>query len=315
MKMLISLFILVLSFSALADRGETKSFVFDGSQNSVELLLRGTKTHTEYRYEEYRTTCSRTETYYRTVCTPGGYRTVCRSTPRGNVCQTIPGPTQCHQRPEYRTVYYPCTQSRQIPYQVDDYQVEARVIVDVTNLSEVATPGEKINVTLTGDVLSYTVEGSKKFFVVKKKEDARATMNGSVKMIDGLLAVELIEAAPLLKALSLNNIKMNNDTLTFDLGQVESREKLGFELKVEKKKFLSSDKVLLDRALLDSEVEVTATAEGATAAVNVSNLGVELKDGKFEITAKAVLKLGGQLMNNKQYETLSASKSLIYKVK
>ena len=73
MKMLVGLLSLALSFASIASSGETKTFTYDGAQNSVELLLRGEKTHTEYRYETRTTVCYRTEIVgYRTVCTGSG---------------------------------------------------------------------------------------------------------------------------------------------------------------------------------------------------------------------------------------------------
>ena len=74
MKLVVGLLSLALSFSTLASSGESKSFTYDGSQDSVELILRGEKTHTEYRTETRTTTCYRTEIVgYRTICSGGGY--------------------------------------------------------------------------------------------------------------------------------------------------------------------------------------------------------------------------------------------------
>lgn len=312
MKMLVSFLAFALSFATLASSGEEKTFVYDGSQNSVELLLRGEKTHTEYRYEDYPDTCSRTEMAgYRTVCTGGGPMTQCHHGPHGPICRTIPGPRYCHQEPMYRTVYYPCTKTRKISFEVKDYDVEARVIVDVTKLSPEATPGETIKVTLNGDNLYYDAIGSKKFFVVKKKEDKRSVMNGSVKMIDGLLAVELVEAAPVLKAIKMSDIALNGSVLNFTVGESETRANIGFELKIEKKKLLGSDTELFNRELVLGEV----TVNEAVASVDVNKLGVELDSGKFELTAKTFVKLNGSLMNSKQFDSLSASKTLIYKLR
>ena len=73
MKMLTGLFALALSLGTFASTVDTKTFVYDGSINSVELLLRAEKTHTEYRVEHRQSTCYRQELAgYRTVCS-GGY--------------------------------------------------------------------------------------------------------------------------------------------------------------------------------------------------------------------------------------------------
>ncbi|WPU66274.1 hypothetical protein [Peredibacter starrii] len=314
MKMLICLMTLVASLNAFAQfrTSDSKTFVYDGSQNSIEVILRTEKTHTEYRYEDYTDTCSRTEMAgYRTVCTGGGSMTQCHPGPHGPICRTIPGPRHCYQEPMYRTVYYPCTRTRRIDFQVKDYDVEARVIVDVTKVSPEATPGETINVRLTGETLSYTATGSKKFFIVKKKQDERSFMNGSVKMIDGLLAVELVEAAPVLKAVKMSDIALNGSELNFTVGQAETRANIGFSLKVEHKKLFGSDTVLFDRELAQGEVAVNDTK----ASVDINKLGVDLESGKYELTAKTFVKVGGQFMNSDQFESLSASKTLVYKIR
>lgn len=314
MKKLLGIFSVALSFSAVASTVDVKTFVYDGSVSSTTLLLSAEKTHTEYRMEQRQSICYRNEFRgYRTVCTGGyggGYGRP------GRHPRPYPGPVgTCWTEPVYVTVSYSCIQTVSVPFEVKDYDVEARVNLDVNKLSSEATPGETFKVTLTGDQLSFDVNGSKKFFVVKRKEDIRSSMNGSVKMMDALLSTELVESAPILKALNLANIAIENGLLTFDLGPVENNANIGFALKITKKKLLGSDPVLLDRDLLDSEIEVKATSSGSEAGINVTKLGVELTDGKFSLTAKAFAKFNGNLMNSSQFNELSSSRTLIYKVR
>lgn len=324
MKLVTGLFSLALSFSALASTVDTKTFVYDGSVNSVELLLKAEKTHTEYRMEQRDSICTRQEIVgHRTICTGGGYGPgypgpgyPYPGPGRRGPGYPYPGPMrQCWSEPVYRTVSYSCVRTVSVGYEVKDYDVDARVIVDVTKLSPEATTGETFKVTLKGDILTFDVNASRKFFVVKKKNDIRSTMNGSVKMIDAVLAAELVEAAPVLKAIKMTNISIENGILNFDMGPVASLANIGFSLKVVKNKTFGSDTVLLDRELVSSEVEVNATANGSEAGINVNNLGLQLNNGKYSLTAKAFAKFDGNLMNSSQYEELSASRTLIYKVR
>ena len=318
MKILAGIFTLAMSFTALASTLDTKTFYYDGSVNSVELILNAEKTHTETRYENRRTTCFRQEV--------GGYRTVCTGGYPGSYPNPYPGPYyptpyphrnpgHCWSEPVYRTVPYSCVQTVGIPYEVKDYDVTARVIIDVTNLSSDITPGETFKVSLYGDVLSYDVVGSKKFFVVKKKQDVRTTANGSVRMLDGLLAAELIEAAPVLDAIKMTNIAINDGVLNFNIGPVSSTENLGVDLKVVKVKTFGSNTVLLNRELREGEITFAPTADGSIASVDVNRLGVELTGGKYNLTAKAFAKFNGSLMNSSQFSELSASRTLIYKIR
>jgi hypothetical protein len=304
MKILMGVMALALSFASLASTGESRTFNYDGSQNSIELLLRGEKTHTEYRYENRTTTCYRTEV--------AGYRPVCNGPyprPGGGMSPGI-----CYLQPVYRQVAYPCTQTVQIPFEVKDYDVDARVIVDVTNLSAAMTPGEKIVVNLMGDNLSVSTVGSKKFFLMLKKQDIRSNMNGSVKFLDALYAIEMIETSPILNALNMVNISLENDVLSFDLGPISNRANLGFSLNVTKKKLFGSDPVLFDRELDSSEMTINSTSTASFAKIDVDKLGVSLEDGKFSLTAKAFFKAEGTLMNASQFgDELEVSKTLIFK--
>lgn len=320
MKMIIGL-LAVLSFSAVASTVDTKTFDYDGSVNSVELLLKAEKTHTEYQTETRQSTCYRQEIVgYSTICSNGGYGPGYPGPgyPHPGPGYPYPGPYRgrsCWSQPIYRSVPYSCMQTVRVPFEVKDYDVDARVIVDVTNLSSEITTGEKIKVMLKGDSLTFLAEGSKKFFIVKKKQDIRESMNGNVKMLDGVLAVELVEAAPVLKALSLTSISMNDGVLNFDLGPNADSKNIGMDLKIVKNKFLGSDTVILDRELKASEVNVTTTEEGSVAGVNVKDLGVELKNGKYSITVKAFAKFSGNLLNPVQFDDLSATRTLIYKIR
>jgi hypothetical protein len=320
MKMFVGLLSLALSFVSIASSGETKTFTYDGTQNSIELLLKGEKTHTEYRYEQRTTTCYRTDMVgYRTVCsTNGGGYPGPRPGPGypGPRPGPRPGGQNCYQQPIYRQVAYACTQTIQIPFEVKDYDVDARVIVDVANMTGVTTLGEKFVVTLQGDDLSITTVGSKKFFLVLSKQSNRGSMNGSVKFIDALYAVELVEAAPVLKALTMTNISIENSILSFIMGPVADRANIGFSLNVTHKKILASDVVLFDRELDASEVILKAGNAGTVADVNIQQLGVILNSGKYALTAKAFFKAAGSIMNESQFgDTLVASRTLLYKIR
>ncbi len=309
MKLVVGLLSLALSFSTLASSGESKTFTYDGSQDSVELILRGEKTHTEYRTEVRTTTCFRTEIVgYRTICNGGGYP--------GPGPRPYPGGRNCYREPVYRQVDYPCQQTVQIPYEVKDFDVDARVMLDVSKISMEATPGESFTVSLLGDTLSLTANGSKKFFLVLNKQDIRSRMNGTMKFMDALYSVELIESVPVLKALKMTDISLANDVLTFGLGPVNNNPNIAFSLNIEKKKLFGSDEVLFDRELTATEIVIKASNTGSAADVNIDRLGVSLEDGKYSLTAKAYFKAKGSLLNASQYgDDLEASKTLVYKIR
>jgi hypothetical protein len=285
----------LLSLNSFAS-SQTKTFFFDGSQSSVMMTLQAEKTHTEYRLEQRRSTCQRTVVDYQTICSGG------------------PVP-QCTTRPVTRVIYYPCTITVSVPYEVKDYDVEAKVNLDVT-----AFPGgahsDTFKVTLDGDLLSVSAASSgAKYFVMLNKREISSAMSGSVKFIDAFFKASFIEAAPITKTLEMSDISLKDTLLSFKLGPVAARDAIGFSLEVKKAPILGSNTVLFDRELNASEIQLSSLGEGSAADVNIQRLGVELNSGRYLLTAKAFFKYSGTVLNSSQFETLSASRTLVYKVR
>jgi hypothetical protein len=299
MKIIVGLFTILISLSVFADSGETRSFLYDGSQSTVEMLLRGEKTHTEYRYERRQTTCSRREVMgHRTVCTGGG-----RSGPGR------PAPRTCRTVPVYRTVYYPCTQTVTIPYEVKDYDVEARVVVDVNKLSDNLQSVEEIKVRLMGDSLSIDVHGSKKFIAVLRSREVQNSMSGAVKYLDASFGVDLVPAAPVLNSLEVSHIYFEDNKITFKLGKETRGRFLGFSLNIMKRPILGSNTVLFDRELSSVEYSI----DGDLVTIDLSNTGVELRGGRYGITPRVFFNHAGKVLNRDQFNSLEASGTLILK--
>lgn len=297
MKSFLFVFMLMMSVSAFAS-SQTRTFFFDGTQDSTLMSLQAEETHTEYRWEQVRTICYRQEVYYRTHCTSG---------PQGQrLCQTVP---------YYRTISYPCIQTVQIPYEVKDYDVYANVTLNVVNPTALPA-GETFKVTLDEDRLSLTAtSGSKKFFVILKDQKIASSINGSVKNIDASYRAELVEAAPIVKALDVTNISIKDAILSFKTGPVAVREAIGFHLNVKKAPVLGSDTVLFDRELAASEIQLSAQGNSSAADVNIEKLGIALESGRYSLTAKAFFKFEGSILNTAQFEKTEASRTLIYKIR
>jgi len=306
MKLLASVFALSLSFASLADSGETKTFIYDGSQDAVELLLRGEETHTEYRYEQRRSTCYRTEVVgYRTVCTGGGY-----GPHPGPGRRPYPSPRHCRSEPVYAQVPYSCTQTVTIPYEVKDFDVEAKVLLDVKKLNNELESVEEVKVSLMGEKLSLVVNGSKKFFAILKDRNVNSSMNGSVKFLDALYSIELIPAAPVVNALDVNDISFDKDKVTFKLAKATQGRHLGFALNVTKRPIFGSNTELLDRELSSTEYSIN----GSEVTIDLSNMGFRVKNGRYGITPKVFFKHDGEILNRSQFEELEASGTLILKI-
>jgi hypothetical protein len=296
MKMLGAFLLIVLSMSSFAS-SQTKTFFFDGSQDSIEMVLRAEKTHTEYRFEQRRTICYRQDVFYRRIC---------RQTPQGHVCHTVP---------EYRTVSYSCIETVSIPYEVKDYDVEAKVSLEVADLASSLPAAETFKVTLDGDDLRLSATGSKNFFIILKKKNVHSHMTGSLKLMTAAYSAELVEAGPVVKALDMTNISMKDNVLSFTMGPVSVRNLIGFRLTVSKAPLLGSDTVLFDRELASSEIDLKVSEVNSNADVNIQKLGVTLSSGRHLLTAKAFYKHTGTILNVSEFERTEAGRTLIYKVR
>lgn len=299
MKMIAAIMMLILSLGAFASR-DVEVFNYDGTQASTTLNLNAAKTHIEYRYEQVRDICYHRQVYYQTICT---------NTPQGRTCHTVP---------HYRDIPYTCMRTVKVPYEVHDYYTEATVNISVVNNSGVVANAEKIIATLDGDHLSLSAKGTKSFIVVQKQKEITSRMAGGVKLIDASYQVELIEAAPVLKALNVSNISLSNMVLNVKTGPVAIPELIGFALNVKKAPILGSNTTLFDRELSGSEVVTTTSENASSRDINFSALGIELKGGRHLITAKTFFKANGEVLNLEQFpeaENLEASRTLIFKAR
>lgn len=297
MKLILGLIVSLLSITAIASSGETRTFSYDGNQSYVEFLLRGEETHTEYRNEQRRSTCTRTIF--------AGYRTVCRSSgPRG--------PRYCQQIPHYRTDYYPCWITVSVPYEVKDYDVEANVSLDIKKLPDAITTGETFKIILNGPKLTLEAQGSKKYFLVAKREEVRTQVSGNVKFITGTYEVELIEAAPVLSALNIGNLhyEFAEKKFNFDTRYTGNNDNIGVSFNVLRKPVIGAGYVVFDRELVASEVQL----DGTKGVISLDQLGIELNGNRFTLTPKLFAKFKGTLLNEGQFNGLEASRTLLIKL-
>ena len=320
MKLLIGLMSVMFSVGAFADAGESRHFNISDSTTYIDTILRGEKTHTEYENRQVRTTCTRQEVEYRTVCTsaprhpypgphyPGhGYPGPGPRYPHGGgtVCQTVP---------HYRTVIYPCTKTETVSYEVKDYDVEARVSINVTNASAFKDVRGTLSAHLSGDNLYLKASGSKNYFVMLKNRNTKSRITNGVKFLDVNFEVELVKAAPALSNLSLSNLKVeeNGNALGFNVGTNDLND-FAIELKIVRNKLIGSDNVVIDRELANHEVEITGSNNRAR--IDFSRINVELRGGKFDITAAIAYKGKGVLLNDLDFPNLKASRSLTFKAR
>lgn len=319
MKLLLGLMSALMALSVQASSGQDKYFNIDSSIDSVEAILYGEKTHTEYRTRTYADVCYRTETTYRTICTnpprpypprpypPRGPRYAVEPNYRpGPVCQTVP---------HTRTVAYSCQKTERVPYEVKDYDVEAKISINIINASEFSDVRGVISAHLHGDSLYLKANGIQKYFVMIKDRHTNSHITNGIKFMDVVYDIELVEAAPILSTLTLGSLKVEDNGLNFEVGELSDIDELSFKLKIVHDKVFGSDKVLIDRVLRSHEIELTSIGNKTLARVDFSRLNLDVRGGKFEITAAVEFKNKGRLLNETDFPNLTASRKLTYKAR
>lgn len=292
MKSIAGLLSLMFSLTLFASTGETQTFRFDGSQRSNTLQLQGSKSHTEYRYEQRARTC------YRQVIV--GYQNVCRNVQTGTRCTTRNGQRtctpvytrQCTRRPIYRSQPYTCYEQVRVAYEVFDYYTNATV-----NFSFAPTPAgiaanEEIKVTLNGEMLSTDVRSSGKLILLYNKQESSYMDNGT-KFINTNYFVEFIDLEKAISALrgGIQMVEANEDELVFEAGAIPSDVSYDFSLNLVQKKFLARDITLYNAVLSQDKVEIENQGSRSVVKVKLDKLGIKLGKGSYAMTFRTGLSL------------------------
>ncbi len=296
MKFLV-LSLLLLSGLVQADTTALETLLYDGSQDTQSVRLSTEKTKTEYRQIPVRTICYRTELRYRctstgpvcrNVCNPSGCRTMCH--PGRRVCRNVPV-----------QVSYPCTRIETRPVQVHDYFVETDVIFEFSKVQSPELVNEKLTMQMTGENSSLTAEGSKNYFLLLDNRRRSERREGGVKYISLVYKVRVIPAAQAKSVLAngIQNVTLRNGVLSFSLGNGFNLDDFVQNIKLFKNYRLGRDKLILDRPLNTSEIDVVSTASASDVTIDLNQLGVSLPrklrvilDTEYKINKDKILNKG-----------------------
>jgi hypothetical protein len=317
MRKLACLLSFVFSLSLFASTGQTQQFNFDGSVRSNSLNLSGTKTHTEYRYEQVRRTC------YRQVIV--GYRDVCRNVQTGTRCTTRNGnrvctpvyTRRCTRRPIYRSRPYTCYETVRVPYEVHDYNTLANI-----NFTFAPTPvgvraNENLKVSLNGDSLTTTVESSGKLILLYDKQQSSFMDNGT-KVINTNYFIEFVDLekaiAPMRGGIHLTEITASE--LVFEAGEMPEDMSYIFKLKLTKKKLFSRNLILINRELNGNDMTVTNLNGRSVIRIKLDNANVDLAKGRYKMAFQTSLDVpADRILNSADIPGLKFDVNRKFKVK
>ncbi len=323
----------ILSSAVIASTGESKDYTFDGSSDEESFVLQGTKTHTEYRYEQVPSTC------YREVF--DGYETECSSVPvedchttsescsevcSGNrpsnrpsggssgtrTCSTVCSggdtvcstsyETQCDQVAQYHTESYGCYETVKIPYQEFDYNTKATVTLEFGATPMELEAKEEFKVVLNGETISLQLKGSEKIITFKINEEQTAEMNGTTKEINAVYTLAFADKAEAFSATSsdLTELKYEDGKLTFYIGSISEMAKLSTELLWKQQRLLFFGKRKLHKGIVE-EKHLTMVEEDdkVKVTIDLKELYPKIRKRKHAFSVKNTLSFDYPILNPK----------------
>ena len=287
MKLLIA-FLITLPLMALASTSDEKSFLLSSEKTSHQLSLTTEKTHTEYRYERVRSTCTRTvyAGTYR-VCNTR-YQRRCSTGRNGSrVCRSVPV-RSCRNVRRYRDETYTCYREVQVPYEVFDYYVDTQVkfnfdLSDVQNKTDI---NEDFKVTVYGDTVDLKVEDSKDFLILVTSRVSSSVSEG-IKYLDKDYDIKLV-------SINTYNAIIMNDIQDIKLENNE-QSILSFKIHKDTFKLFSAELSSFNRKFIFKKVY------GFKGSLNSSN--IILVPGENELVTVQV-----SLMNNSHKNSVKKQK-------
>lgn len=332
---------LLLGSAIAVSTANAKQLTIDGQQSQYRTQLSAAVSHTEYRTEYRETTCSReVPDGYREVCrwVPGGTscHTVgggqnCGLTPSGQqcfdvpgreVCETDPGYNDCYTVTDYRTEYYSCTESVQVPYTVKDYDLENDVVVNVERNQKLPKGiNEVLDFSQSNNTMNITsVKSTAKVLVLASQTSEEISNSGRLKRIRTTVNIQLVDRNAALSAfLAPISLAIQNKSLVVTSGLIHDPAAVVYELDLRRNKLLGKDEVIIQRALNRNEVSLSHNGSQTIAMIDFQKLGILNKiDGKkikIDLRMKPNLNLGGIVNRQDIPESVGQKKELDTRLK
>lgn len=232
--------------SAFANTTDSHSVVIENNEKTDSFTLSAIASRTEYRSEVIDDTCYRDELVnYRRVCN----ELIAVESKSGT--RRAPEPPTCHDEPVYRQVAYSCRRTISVPYEVDDHQSTANVNVKISSPPKDILQSRNcgIDFSLTGDSFLSTNSCNQYLAMAQiNHQDEGNVKNLSYK-------IDLYDTQKVFAPLAggLNDLHVDGDVLLVKTGDLKTHSNFTLNLYVQRRRLFSSDVVLIDRTLSNSE--------------------------------------------------------------
>lgn len=215
---------------------------------------------------------------------------VCSQLPGHEVCTSNPSHEECNTVTDYKTEYYSCTETVNVPYTVKDSEIENSVVVNVEiKLSLPSGLKEVIDLVQTPTALTLkSVKSTAKVLVYATQTSKVISDNGRLKKLETVVSIKMIDRNLALGAFlsPLGELTADNNGLKITMGPVADPTTVRFDLTIKRNKLLGKDEVVIQRALTINEVAYAASGNQTIASVDFAKLGIQdkIKGKKVKIS-------------------------------
>ncbi|MFZ4714103.1 MAG: hypothetical protein ACOYL6_10340 [Bacteriovoracaceae bacterium] len=331
--------LLVLCFlvTALAHAGGSESITYNGSNSDYNLELDRSVYRTEYRTEYYEDTCSRevfdgtyescTQVPHET-CTgaPAVCRYVCHQGPDGEICKDVCSSgneycsteyTQsCTTQNSYRTEYYSCTKSHEVPYQVFDHYFKAKVAIKFDIALADIKLNEVLNFSLSENNLLINASSTSKQVLLFAVTEGKKSIQGDTETLESTVNISMkviknVEAG----LVKLDNINLSQTKLSFESGSWLKYVAFTHDILIKRNMFLNHSEKF-SGSLHDSDFIISESNGKKVYTYDFAAKGIKLRRGKFKVQVTSSAMLDGKTaINPYDLPLLNQTKVIELKVK
>jgi hypothetical protein len=316
LRQILILITFLFTSSVMASTGDEVLFNFDGSDSYKKFHLKGTKTHTEFRYEQRPQTCFRREF--------AGYQTRCHFVDR-KICKKEFPARNCEIKKEkvcrnvavYRKVPYTCMVTVRTPFIVFDYYTEAKISIQFGEVPKDVIPSEDFKVALMGEDISLTVTGSKKLLIEVERSEEEY-FNGSVKIKEVFYEVKFYDMSKILTPLEngIREIELERSFIRFSMDETPYSNLYQFQVKIDWVRAFRKNPIELNKLFEKEDFQTEDIADETHYYLETKSLGLNLDNRRYRVTVRAKLNVNeDKLLNLKEFPTFVARRKALFKFK
>lgn len=205
----------------------------------------------------------------------------CYQTPGHEVCTDLPGHQECNEVPDYKTEYYSCTQTINVPYTVKDYDIVNDVSVEVAMDQKLpAQLHEVLDFTQAQDELQLkSINTTGKVLIYATKKQTEISNNGQLKKIKSIVNLKLVDRNLALGAFltPASDLSADSNTLKITTGSLQDASLVRFDLTINRRKLFGKDEQVFQRTLQSNEVTLTPTGQQTVISIDFKKLGIQDK--------------------------------------